>query len=322
MDDLAETVEILRLFSDSTRARLAALLGECELTVAEITQVTGLPQSRVSTHLGKLRQAGVLRDRPHGTSTYYTANLETMPERIRRVWDLMAEHRDSPLVRDDRVRCEEVLRARDKAGSWAESVAGQMDRHYSPGRTWEATMLGLLNYVRLGDVLDAGAGDGTTASVLAPRCRSMICLDLSPKVLEAARRRLSGVGNVSFALADMHALPFPDAHVDHVLLLHVLTYAKNPAQVLREAARALRPGGDLIISTLARHEHPDVTSPYGHVNQGFRPQTLRSWLTREAHLRVEHCEVASHEKRPPHFAVISAFARKPAGPAHASKEPS
>ena len=71
---LGTRVELLRLFGDATRVRLAALLERDELTVAEITRVTDLPQSRVSTHLGKLREAGVLRDRRDGTSTYYSMN--------------------------------------------------------------------------------------------------------------------------------------------------------------------------------------------------------------------------------------------------------
>jgi ArsR family transcriptional regulator len=312
MDELANAVETLRLFSDPTRLRLAILLDDRELTVAEITRVTGLPQSGVSTHLGKLRQAGAVRDRPDGTSTYYTLNSEAMPEPVRRVWSIMTDHRDSPLVREDCARCAEVLQQRQKAGTWAESVAGQMDRHYSPGRTWEATVLGLLSYVHLGDVLDVGAGDGTMAQVLAPRCKSMLCLDLSPKLLAAAKQRLAKEKNVRFLRADFHTLPLPDQHVDHVLLLHVLTFAHDPLRVVREAARVLRRGGNLLISTLASHEHADVTAPYGHVNQGFRPQTLRTWLSREAHLEVERCEVTSHEKKPPHFAVITAFARKTA----------
>ena len=311
MITLSETVDILRLFADATRVRLAVLLDGNELSVAEITQITGMPQSRVSTHLGKLREAGVLHDRPAGASTYYALNDAAMPEQVRRLWNLVAETRDEALLRADRARCEDVLRAREKPGSWPESVAGQMDRHYSPGRTWEATMLGFLPFLLLGDVLDAGSGDGTIAALLASRCRSVTCLDRSEKVLQAARQRLSGFGNVTCAHGDLHALPFPEAHFDHVLLLNVLTYSKDPALVLREAARVLRPGGDLTVSTLAKHEHKDATAPYGHVNQGFRPGTLHGWLAKAAGLSVERCEITSHEKRSPHFAVISAFARKP-----------
>jgi ubiquinone/menaquinone biosynthesis C-methylase UbiE/DNA-binding transcriptional ArsR family regulator len=311
MATLSETVDILRLFADPTRVRLVALLDGNELSVAEITQITELPQSGVSTHLGKLRDAGVLRDRRQGVSTYYTMNEGTMPETVRRLWNLFGENQDAPLLSSDRARCQEILRARQKTGSWAESVAGQMDRHYSPGRTWEATMFGFMSYITLGDVLDAGSGDGTVATLLAPRSKSVTCLDLSPKVLQAAQGRLSDFGNIRFAHGDIHALPFPDSHFDHVLLLHVLTYAKDPTLALREAARVLRPRGDLLVTTLAHHDHADVTAPYGHVNQGFRPRTLHGWLTRQAGLQVKRCEVTSHEKRPPHFAVISAFARKP-----------
>jgi ArsR family transcriptional regulator len=270
-----------------------------------------MPQSRVSTHLGKLREAGVLRDRREGASTFYAINEATMPEEVRRVWNLVAETRGEPLLRADRARCQDVLRAREKPGSWPESVAGQMDRHYSPGRTWEATMLGFLPFIHLGDVLDAGSGDGTIAAVLAPRCRSVTCLDRSDKVLQAARRRLSGLANVAFAPGDLRALPFPDDSFNHVLLLNVLTYTKEPAVVLREAARVLRPGGDLTVSTLAHHNHMDTTATYGHVNQGFRPGALQGWLSRAGGLDVERCEITSREKRSPHFAVISAFARKP-----------
>jgi SAM-dependent methyltransferase len=216
-----------------------------------------MPQSRVSTHLGKLREAGVLRDRHEGASTYYAINEATMPEEVRRLWNWSPRPRRAAL-RADRARCQDVLRAREKPGSWPESVAGQMDRHYSPGRTWEATMLGFLPFIHLGDVLDAGSGDGTIAAVLAPRCRSVTCLDRSDKVLQAARRRLSGLANVAFAPGDLHALPFPDDSFDHVLLLNVLTYTKEPAVVLREAARVLAAGWR------SHGQHPGPPQPHGH----------------------------------------------------------
>lgn len=318
MIPLAQAVDSVRLFADPTRVRLAHLLDGNELSVAEITQITGLPQSRVSTHLGKLREAGVLRDRRQGTSTYYTLNEGGMPEPSRRLWSLMGESRDEPLLRDDRSRCQEVLRGRSKGKSWPESVAGQMERHYSPGRTWEATLFGLLGFVRLGDVLDAGSGDGATANLLAPHCRTVTCLDLSPAVLRAARGRLAKHGNVRFASGDVHRLPFPDASFDQVLLLHVLTYAHDPALALHEAGRVLRPGGQLAVATLARHDHADVTREFGHVNQGCSTRTLHAWLAR-AGLAVESCEVTSREKRVPHFSVITAFARKSGAPPNQEK---
>jgi SAM-dependent methyltransferase len=314
----AKLVDMLGLLSDPVRIRLAALLDENELSVAEITQVLRMAQSRVSTHLGKLLRAGILRDRRQGTKVYYSLHPSGMPEMTQRLWHLVAENLDQAERQSDRARCEEVLRMRQKPGGWPDSVAGQMDRHYSPGRTWEATMLGVLSFVRLGEVLDAGSGDGTVASMLAPRCKAITCLDISQKVLQAARQRLSGLHNVTFAPGDIHALPFSDGLFDTVLFLNVLPYSKQPVLALREAARVLRSEGTLLVSTLASHDQAEVTSAYGHVNKGFRPATLERWIAREARLVVDRCEITSHERHHPNFAVLTAFAHKPG--ARATKE--
>jgi SAM-dependent methyltransferase len=303
-------VDLLRLFGDATRVRLAALLERDELTVAEITRVTDLPQSRVSTHLGKLREAGVLRDRRDGTSTYYSMNNGAMPADVRRMWALVAEGLEEPLLQADRARCAALLRERESESvGWPDAVAGQMERHYSPGRTWEAMARGLLGLVRLGDVLDAGSGDGSTAALLAPRARRITCLDRSEKVLAAAQHRLGHLGNVAFAPGDVQALPFEAARFDEVLLFHVLVYVEQPARALAEAARVLRPGGLVVVTTVAPHQHPEVTAPYGHVHAGLSPKKLAGWLA-AAGLTVTRCEVTSREKRAPNFEVVTAFAHK------------
>ena len=318
MIEVSQTVDFLRLLSDPTRVRLVELLADSELSVAEITQITQLPQSRVSTHLGRLREAGLLKIRHQGASTFY-AREESLSAVPGKLLDLLAESRGDTLLVADQARKKDVLSARNKGTNWPESVAGQMERHYSPGRTWEATALGFLKLLRLGDVLDAGSGDGSVAGLLVSRCRSITCLEKSPKVLQAARKRLGTPTNATFVPGDIHALPFPEHRFDQVLLLHVLTYAEDPAKAIREAGRVLRPGGDLLILTLQHHDHAGVTGGYGHVNQGFLPATLHEYL-RKAHLRVEQCEVGTPEKRPPHFAVLAALAHKPSAPLQPKKE--
>ena len=71
METLAAAADLFGLVAEPTRVRLLRLLAEHELSVAELVAVTELPQSSVSTHLGKLRDAGMVRDRKDGTSTYY-----------------------------------------------------------------------------------------------------------------------------------------------------------------------------------------------------------------------------------------------------------
>jgi ArsR family transcriptional regulator len=296
---LDSTVGWLHLFGDPTRVRLLNLVAQEELTVAELTTITELQQPRVSTHLGKLREAGLVRDRKVGASTYYSVNEETMPPPARALWKLLRSQIQDDVIDSDKKRMQQLVRARDKAQSWPDAVAGQMERYYSPGRTWEATARGLIGLLRLGDVLDAGSGDGAIAQLLAPRSRSVTCLDRSERVMAAARQRLGREGNVRFG----------DAQFDHVLLFNVLTYAHTPAKVIGEAARVLRPRGDLVVVTLDAHQQEEVVAAYQHVNNGFTVPALKKML-QKAGLTVESCAVSSREKREPHFQVITAVAHK------------
>jgi len=311
MADLASTTALLGLLADPTRVRLLALLGEQELSVAELTRITAVPQSRVSTHLGKLKDAELIRDRRHGASTFYRLDEARMPAAARAAWQTVAEQIDDGVLEDDRRRCGEALRAREEAASWPDAVAGRMEHHYSPGRTWEATARAFVGLVQLGDVLDVGSGDGVIAQLLAPRARRFTCLDRSERVVDAARERLSHLPNVELVHGDMQAMPLADASFDQVLLFSVLTYADQPERVLAEAFRVLRPGGMLVLVTLDEHSHVDVSSEYEHVNSGFSPLRLRRMLER-AGFAIDTCEVTARERRKPYFEVVCAFARRPA----------
>jgi DNA-binding transcriptional ArsR family regulator len=307
--DLSATTELLRLLGDPTRVRLLSLLAREELTVAEITDIIQLAQSRVSTHLGKLREAGLVKDRRDGASSFYALSDGAMPEEARRVWALLQETTRDPLIEQDHERVREVVRARAGGSSWADSVAGRMERHYSPGRTWEASLRGLLGFVALGEVLDVASGDGALAELVAPRARTITCLDASETMIEAARRRLAPLGNVRFALGDMHELPFGDASFDQVMLMNCLTFARAPRRAIDETARVLRPGGTLVGVTLMAHRHEIARTEYSHVRFGFEPEELRAMLL-SAGLAVDACDVTSREKRPPHFEVITLHARR------------
>lgn len=309
MPSLAGTLDLLHLFGDPTRVRLVALLARHELTVAELTGITELAQSRVSTHLGRLKEAGVLRDRRNGASTVYALNDGAMPADARKVWTLLEREVDDAVLRSDAARADALVRARETQAAWPDSVAGQMERHWSPGRTWDAFARAFLGLVRLGDVLDGGSGDGVIAQLVAPRARSVTCLDRSARVLDAARTRLAKLPNVRVVQGDLEDVPATDAEFDHVLLFNVLTSAKRPERVLAEAARVLRSGGGVTLITLAAHRHLDQTAAYGHVHPGFSPATLRRMLA-AAGLDVEACDVTSRERRQPHFEVVTAFATK------------
>ena len=294
----------LRVFADATRVRLLSLLEGEELTVAELSAITQLAQPRVSTHLAKLKESGLVRDRRAGVSAYYRFDEAALDPAQRALWHSISNGSDDPLLRQDAERVPAVLAMRAADQNWADSVAGDMERHYSPGRTWEALARTALPLLKPGDVLDIASGDGVLAELLAPHSHRYVCVDTSARVVAAAAERLRRFANVEVREGDMHALPFADGSFDLVVLMHALTYSSKPAQAVAEAARVLRRGGRLLLSSLARHEHRAVVEAYGHVNLGFGDKDLRRFAEK-AGLKIASSETVTRERRPPHFEVIS-----------------
>lgn len=307
--DLATASGVLRLLADPTRVRLLALLEREELTVAELAQVLHLAQPRVSTHLAKLKEAELVRDRRAGVSAYYRANNEGDSHQHALLHSLR-ESIDDALLREDAARLPGVLAHRARAEGWADTVAGDMERHYSPGRTWETLARSLLQLLETGDVLDIASGDGITAELLAPHARSIVCIDSGDRVVAAAAQRLKAFDNVEVRQGDMHALDLGPRRFDLVLMLHALTYAERPAQAVAEAARLLRSGGRLLAVTLGKHAHRTAVEPFDHRNLGFTREELSRFAT-DAGLTVSSCVRLSRERKAPHFEVISLLARKP-----------
>jgi SAM-dependent methyltransferase/DNA-binding transcriptional ArsR family regulator len=305
--NLAHYVGTLNLLGDESRLRLCALLRERELSVTELVRVTGISQSRVSAHLARLREGGFVRDRRDGQHAFYALAFESLPATAKSVLEDAMGSSDPTLDRDKRRLVE--LDA-EQRGGLPESFAGEMERHYSPGRTWQSLSVGLAALLRLGDVLDVGSGDGAAAGYLAPYCRSLTCVDTSARMIEAAKERLSRHPNVETSVADIHELPFRPSSFDSVIVFHTLTYAEHPQRGLDECARVLRTGGRLVLLSLDQHDQREITAPYGERHAGFAPRTLRSMLTRSG-LAVSFCEVACREAKKPHFQVVLAIADKP-----------
>jgi len=308
--DLQHASQHFKLLSDSTRLRLLMLVDREELSVAELAAITQLAQPRVSTHLAKLKEAGLVNDRRQGVFVYYRMTVKIADGSLAALWELLRTNTSDPLVKQDVERIEQVLNTRSSGANWADSVAGDMERHYSPGRTWEVTTRAIVQLLELGDVLDVASGDGVLAELLAPRARSIKCLDISQRVVDAGKKRLRNYSNVSFEPGDMHQLPVADASFDTVLLMHALTYTSKPQLVFNQASRVLRPGGRLLAATLHKHAHKNAVSAYNHLNLGFSEAQLKKFCT-SAGLKAHNIQVSAVEKRTPNFEVLTLIASKP-----------
>ncbi|MGV6852343.1 MAG: metalloregulator ArsR/SmtB family transcription factor [bacterium] len=305
--DLQTSSAELKVLADPTRVRLLALLRAEELTVAELAEIMRLAQPRVSTHLAKLKDSQLVKGRRSGVSSYYRFNSSSAKGVAKFVCEQVLDQMEDPLLIQDQEQLKKVLAQRASKLNWADKVAGDMERHYSPGRTWESTARTFAQLLNLGDVLDVASGDGAISELLAPHAQSLVCADISKTVLAACNERLKGFKHVSTKLADMHALPFADQQFDLVFINHGLTYSNNPNQVFAEVARVLKPGGKLLLATLNQHQYVKEIKEYDHVNHGFSIESLKH-LSKQHHFKVETCRITSREQRQPHFEVVTLLA--------------
>ncbi|HVZ72719.1 MAG TPA: metalloregulator ArsR/SmtB family transcription factor [Polyangia bacterium] len=306
--NLGQYTDALALLADENRMRLCALLRDKELCVTDLVKVTGIAQSRVSTHLGKLREAGFVSDRRQGPQSFYALERQSLPAAVRACLDEAAGAGD-PTLEGDQKRLRQLQA--ERRGQGGEAAVDDLEQDYSPGRTWQSLVAGTAALLKLGDVLDVGSGDGAAAAAIAPYCRSLTCIDVDPRRIETARARLRRHEHVRTQVADAHELPFADASFDAVLVFHTLTYAERPARVLAECARVLRPGGRLVVLCLDEHQQSDVTARFGERHAGFSPRAVRGMLSR-AGLVDATARVASRELKRPHLQVVLALADKPA----------
>ncbi|MQY39703.1 Ubiquinone/menaquinone biosynthesis C-methyltransferase UbiE [Streptomyces sp. RB17] len=100
-------------------------------------------------------------------------------------------------------------------------------------------------------ILDIGCGPGTITADLAERVPDghVTGVDHAPGILEQARATAAGRGltNVDFAVADVHALDYPDDTFCVVHAHQVLQHVGDPVQALREMHRVTRPGGFIAV---------------------------------------------------------------------------
>jgi ubiquinone/menaquinone biosynthesis C-methylase UbiE/DNA-binding transcriptional ArsR family regulator len=309
---MSPILKSLRTLADPTRLRIVALLEKDELSVAEIQEITGMGQSRISTHLGLLQDAGLVMSRRDGKRAFYRRN-ERADGSVSELIDLAARGAlELPERADDEINLKRVLALRrEQAQVYFSQIAGRFDRVYGPGRSWQAFGHLLLRILPPLVVADLGSGEGLLSELLARRCRKVIAVDNSEKIVAfgAAKAKKNGLKNLEFRLGDLQDPPIEGHSIDLAILSQALHHAPDPAKAIASAHRILKPGGQIVILDLRRHQFEQARVVYGDRWLGFTESDLDRWL-QSAGFRKIDISVVAREEQPPHFETLLAGAVK------------
>src|ERR1700736_2405734 len=235
---MSSTLNSLRTLSDPTRTRLMHILQTEELSVAEIQEILGMGQSRISTHLARLKRSRLVQDRRAGKNIYYSWTLSgpiKEPE-LRNLIRLAVA--DMPQAALDRSSLQHVIAKRkDRTREYFNKLAGKFGRSYCPGRSWQGLAHLLLTLIPPIDVADLGAGEGTLSQLLAKRARKVIAIDNSERMVEVGTQyaREHGFTNLEYRLGDLEDPPIAESPIDLAIFSQALHHANSPQKAIASA---------------------------------------------------------------------------------------
>ncbi|MDB6125978.1 MAG: Methyltransferase type 11 [Pedosphaera sp.] len=309
---MASTLRSLRALSDPTRLRITALLEREELSVNELQEITRMGQSRISTHLGLLQEADLLQSRREGKRTFYKLNQNADKVAVEFIQLAIRGAKELPEHGSDQTNLKRVLaRRNEQAQVYFNQVAGRFDRSYGPGRSWQAFGHLLLRIMPPLVIADLGSGEGLLSELLARKAKKVIAVDNSEKIIGfgANKARKNGLKNLEFRLGDLENPPI-DAHsVDLVILSQALHHATDPSKAIQSAYKILKPGGQLWMLDLLKHNFEKAHELYGDRWLGFAESDLHHWLEAAGFKKIE-ISVVAREEQPPHFQTILAGGEK------------
>jgi ubiquinone/menaquinone biosynthesis C-methylase UbiE/DNA-binding HxlR family transcriptional regulator len=236
-----------KTLADPVRLRLVALCRRGECSVSELTMAVGQSQPRVSQHLKKLVEAGLLERFRDGKRVYYKVPAAD-GDAARRLLDMLPDA--EPVMLEDAERLG-ALRAQGESGELVVEVGAA-----GVSRAVHRLLLELTVTAPVGDLLDIGCGKGRLLKLLASRANRAVGVDIDGQARLAARTdlMLAGLPNCSLRHGDMYRLPFADGEFDTIILDDVLADAGDPVRALQEAKRLLHDNGRLLVLQALRKQ--------------------------------------------------------------------
>ncbi|SDL32160.1 ArsR family transcriptional regulator [Maridesulfovibrio ferrireducens] len=273
-----EILKFSKALSDEIRVRLLAMLRDNELNVGEVVQVLGMSQPRVSRHLKILHESGLLESRREGLWNFYRLAQSGAGQRFSDSISWLIENETEVLA--DKRRVIEVLAERNmETRKFFDEIAEDwehLQRNVFGDFNLNSELLGFMKDCSVG--VDLGCGNGAFLGDMLVKCKSVIGVDSSRKMLELASNRIGDNPEVSLRIGELTHLPLRDWEADFAVISMVLHHLPNPDRAVSEAARVLTRGGRLVVADFVIHSNEKMRTEYGDRRLGFSEEELRGWM--------------------------------------------
>ncbi|QKV18382.1 ArsR/SmtB family transcription factor [Oricola thermophila] len=276
-------VDVLKTIAEPTRLRILKLLSEGDLTVSELTGILGQSQPRVSRHLKLMLDARLIKRQQEGSWALFRLSRDAASDAL--VQELLGRisSSDETIARDAERLAEVKAKRREVASAYFTKNAASWDEIRSlhvADKLVEEALLALVGDKPVRYMLDLGTGTGRILELFSGLYQYGIGIDSNRDMLNVARANLdaAGVRNAEVRLGDVYNLPIVRNGFDLVTIHQVLHFLDDPAAVIREAARALRPGGRLVIVDFAPHDLDFLREEHAHQRMGFSDNDIAGWF--------------------------------------------
>jgi len=264
------------------RLEILKIMRRDSFGVLELCQIFDVQQPSMSHHLKVMSNAGLLESRREGNSIFYKRAQSTLPEEqglLDRIFELSdaADISASLVVGVQQIQETRKLRSenffRENADRFHEQqdlIAGFSDYGDAiqsllargADRTW----------------MEIGPGVGELLKEASSDFGRSIALDISSEMLESSRTYLEeDVARVDFVLGDTSRALKKGLHADTISCSMVLHHVASPAAMIRDMGELLKPGGQLLICDLDKHDQEWARESCGDLWLGFAPEEIGSW---------------------------------------------
>ena len=305
LDNLVDT---LKAAAESSRLRILALLSRGNLTVSDLTEILNQSQPRVSRHLKLLMEAGLVERYQEGSWAWFrladTGRAADLVETLIARLDMA----DLQVERDLERLATVKARLREQAAEYFARNAADWDdlrRLHAPDEAVEKALVSAVGKTPVQTLLDIGTGTGRMLELFAPIYLRATGIDASREMLAVARANLdkAGITHAQVRQGDILALPVDREIYDLVTVHQVLHYLDEPGRALAEAARALRPGGRIVIVDFAPHALDFLREHHHHIRMGFSDQQIADWLDSAGLDMAAAAEIAAPGDNPAQLTV-------------------